>query len=102
MKQHSLTELEITQASDFVQEHDKFIESYDSYDDIPKIIKKVLSEENRLYQLLFHDLGYRLGEKLYSLLKRRKLSKDRIKNIFTYRMDKRGDALKLYMELSAL
>jgi uncharacterized iron-regulated protein len=100
IKQNNLSEQQIKLALDFIKEHDKFIESYDSYNEIPKIIKKVFSEENRLYQLLFHDLGYRLGEKLYSAIKKRKISKDRIKNIFTYRLNNRGDGLKLYMELS--
>jgi len=99
MRDHEYNKAELELASEFIEEHYKFEKDFMSYKSIPEIIKQKVSEENKLAPLLFHDLGYKLGEKLWNDYKKGKISKGRIKKLFKEKFTPQGKSFDTYLEL---
>lgn len=99
MNKFNYNENELVEAVNFVNEHHRFEKAVEKYEIIPDIIKKYVSTESKLTPLLFHDLGYSLGEKLYQDYKNNKITKKQLKNLFGEEFTAVGSSFKTYIEL---
>jgi hypothetical protein len=95
-------DVELREASEFINTHHKFEKNIDSFKKVPDIIEKYITKENKLTPLLFHDLGYRLGEILYKGFQSKELSKRWIKRLFEEKFTTSGKSFETYIELVKL
>jgi hypothetical protein len=90
---------DIKNAVIFLKEHHFFEKAVEKYDSIPRIIEDHITKESKLTPLLFHDLGYRLGEKLYEDYKRKRITKRYIKRLFMKDFPDVGSSFETYIKL---
>jgi uncharacterized iron-regulated protein len=87
---------------EFILLHKKFERAYASYDEVPEaILRGIRTRDRRRFSILTHELGYFLGQQLYDGLRAGAIGREEVAGLFARRLERRGEALELYLDLSA-
>ncbi|HEY3129306.1 MAG TPA: hypothetical protein VGL91_07595 [Acidobacteriota bacterium] len=73
---------------------------YRRFREIPAVISEGLRSEGRVYTLLVHELGYRLGERLYRLYLHGRISRKEVRRLFFMKFEESGQAFEIYLRLA--
>lgn len=84
----------------FIHIHKRFEKEYRTVDKIPAEILRGIRARGRKYMLAAHELGYILGEQLYSGYIDGEVSREEIAQLFFLKFDQTGSALEKYLELT--
>ena len=83
----------------FILKHKEVELNYMKMRSVPKIIGEGVSCQGRSSTLLFHELGYLLGEQLYRGYLAGTLARDEISQLFHNRFEEEGHPLEAYLSL---
>jgi len=84
----------------FLKKHSELEIHYRRFREIPVVISEGLRSEGRVYTMLVHELGYRLGEKLYRLYLHGRVSRKELRRLFFKKFEESGQALEIYLRLA--
>ena len=99
-RQYGLRRAQYRQIKKFIESHAELELRYPKMREIPTVVLKAINTSGHVYSMLVHELGYSLGERLYQLYVKGKVSRAQIGRMFFRRFEEPFGALDTYIMLA--